>query len=34
MDVGLIECRMFRIKTGQRVYPVPHYREIEKRGKK
>jgi predicted transcriptional regulator len=31
---GLVEMRPYRIRSGTRVYPVPHYREIEKRGKK
>jgi hypothetical protein len=25
---GLVECRPFRIRSGHRVYPVPHYRKI------
>lgn len=26
-DLGdAVECRKFRIKTGNKVYPVPHYR--------
>lgn len=25
---GLVEVREFRIRTGGRVYPVPHYREV------
>ena len=25
---GLVEVRAFRIKSGGKIYPVPHYREV------
>lgn len=28
IEAGLIEVRKFRIRTGGKVYPVPHYREV------
>jgi hypothetical protein len=26
---GLVEVRTFRIRSGSKVYPVPHYREVQ-----
>lgn len=26
INAGMVETKKFRIKTGERVYPVPHYR--------
>jgi len=28
VDAGLVEVRSFRINTGGKVYPVPHYRRV------
>lgn len=28
VEAGLIEVRKFRVRTGGKVYPVPHYREV------
>lgn len=30
LEAGLMESRTFRIRTGARVYPVPHYRKVKK----
>lgn len=30
MRAGLVEVRTFRIRAGNKVYPVPHYRRIGK----
>lgn len=27
---GLVEVRTFRIRSGSKVYPVPHYREVSR----
>ena len=29
LNAGLLESRAFRIRSGQRVYPVPHYRRVK-----
>jgi predicted transcriptional regulator len=34
MRAGLIESRTFRIHSGARIYPVPHYRETTPGGSK
>ena len=26
---GLVEVRAFRIRSGGKIYPVPHYREVQ-----
>ena len=28
VSAGLVEVRTFRIRSGSKVYPVPHYREV------
>lgn len=30
MRAGMVEVRTFRIRAGNKVYPVPHYRRIGK----
>ena len=30
LEARLMESRTFRIRTGARVYPVPHYRRVTK----
>ena len=27
---GMVEVRTFRIRSGSKVYPVPHYRKVER----
>ena len=29
VSAGMVETKKFRIKSGQRIYPVPHYRPLK-----